>query len=233
MQKNLLHEIAGITGGTKGAFNIRLDGGLAGRNTTSNIDIQTKKDKPGIDILIKPGTKGEEVHIPVLLDQSGYQETVYNDFYVGADCDVTIIAGCGIHNCGEGESRHDGVHEFFVRKNATVRYVERHYGQGDGSGERVMNPTTIVHLDENAHMIMETTQIKGVDSTLRVTRADLGARASLVIREKIMTHGGQTAQTDFSVELNGEDSSANVISRSVAKGESRQHFQSAIHGNNR
>jgi len=233
IQKKLLAEVADLHGIPEGAYNIRADGKLAGRNTTANIDIVTKTDKPGIDIIIKPGTKNESVHIPVIIEQTGLNDLVYNDFYVGEDCDVTIVAGCGISNCGGKESRHDGIHSFHVAKNARVRYVEKHYGEGTGSGGRVMNPTTLVELDEGAYMEMETTQIKGINDTLRKTGGKLAAGASLVIREKIMTTGDQRAETDFSVDLDGEDSSANVVSRSVAKDTSRQVFRSIINGNNK
>lgn len=232
IQKNLLQQIAGLHEIPEGAYNIRANGELDSRNTTANIDIVTKEDKQGIDIIIKPDTKKESVHIPVLLSKSGLQEMVYNDFYIGENADVVIIAGCGIHNCGVDTSKHDGVHTFYVGKNAKVRYVERHYGEGDGTGGRVMNPETVIHLDEGAHMEMETTQIKGIDSTNRLTKAVLKDGASLEIKEKIMTHGQQYARTDFSVDLDGRDCSANVISRSVARGESKQEFFSVINGNN-
>ena len=229
----LLQIIADMGDSTDGAFNIRANGQLANRRVTENIDIKTKTDNPGIDIIIKPGTVGEDVHIPVIISETGLSDLVYNDFYVGENSDVTIVAGCGIHNCGEKESRHDGIHTFYVGKNAKVKYIEKHYGEGDGNGENVMNPTTIVNIEDGGYMEMETAQIKGIDSTKRVTRATLAAGATLVIHEKIMTHGSQTAETDFSVDLNGEDSGANVISRSVAKGNSRQKFVSMINGNNR
>lgn len=233
IQKNLLREVADLHEVPEGAYNIRSDGDSVGRKTTENIDIVTKTDKPGIDIIIKPGTKKESVHIPVILAKAGLKEVVYNDFHIGDDCDVTIIAGCGIHNCGEQDSEHDGIHTFFVGKNATVRYVEKHYGEGDGKGQRILNPQTIVNMDENSYMEMETTQIKGVDSTVRETKATLEAGATLVVKEKIMTHGKQHAETKFYVDLNGEDSSTNVISRSVAKNESTQTFYSQINGNNK
>ena len=229
----LLQIIADMGDSTDGAFNIRANGQLANRRVTENIDIKTKIDNPGIDIIIKPGTVGEDVHIPVIISETGLNDLVYNDFYVGENSDVTIVAGCGIHNCGEKESRHDGIHTFYVGKNAKVKYIEKHYGEGDGNGENVMNPTTIVNIEDGGYMGMETAQIKGIDSTKRVTRATLAAGATLVIHEKIMTHGSQTAETDFTVDLNGEDSGANVISRSVAKGNSRQKFVSMINGNNR
>lgn len=229
----LLQIIADMGDSTDGAFNIRANGQLANRRVTENIDIKTKTDNPGIDIIIKPGTVNESVHIPVIISETGLTDLVYNDFYIGENSDVTIVAGCGIHNCGEKESRHDGIHTFYVGKNAKVKYIEKHYGEGDGNGENVMNPTTIVNIEDGGYMEMETAQIMGIDSTKRVTRATLAASATLVIHEKIMTHGSQTAETDFSVDLNGEDSGANVISRSVAKGNSRQKFVSMINGNNR
>lgn len=233
IDKSLLKIIADMEGTPDGAYNIRANGALENRKTTPNIDIRTKEDKPGIDIIIRPETKGETVHIPVIIDQSGLSDTVYNDFIIGENADVTIMAGCGIHNCGDDESRHDGIHSFFVGKNAKVKYIERHYGEGDGNGERIMNPTTIVNIAEGGYMEMETTQIKGIDSTKRTTSAALSDGATLVIKEKIMTHGNQIAETDFTVDLNGEDSGANVISRSVAKDNSFQCFKSNINGNNK
>ena len=193
----------------------------------------TKEDKPGIDIIIKPGTKNESMHIPVIISKSGLKDLVYNDFYIGEDCDVTIIAGCGIHNCGDQESRHDGIHSFHIGRNSKVKYIEKHYAAGDGTGGNVMNPTTIIELEEGAYMEMETTQIKGIDSTKRDTEAVVAAGATLIIKEKLMTHGTQFAETNFVVDLNGEDSSTNVISRSVAKDQSKQIFLAKINGNNR
>ena len=231
IQKNLLAQVAELHKVPEGAYNIRTNGKTEGRNTTANIDIVEKEDKSGIDIIIKPGTVNESVHIPVLLSQSGLQEVVYNDFHIGEGADVTIVAGCGIHNCGTDTSKHDGIHTFYLGKNAKVRYVERHYGEGDGNGENIMNPETIVHLDEGAVLEMETTQIKGIDSTNRITRGDLAKGAVLEVSEKIMTHGKQFARTDFSVDLNGDGCSANVISRSVARDSSRQEFYSNINGN--
>ena len=229
IEKNLLAQVAELHEVPEGAYNIRLNGEKAARNTTANIDIESRDDG-GINIIIKPFTKNESVHIPVLLSKSGYKEMVRNDFYIGEGADVTIVAGCGIHNCGTDTSKHDGLHTFYVGKNAKVRYVERHYGEGDGNGQNVMNPETVVHLEEGAYLEMETTQIKGIDSTNRVTRGDLAKGAHLEIREKIMTHGKQYARTDFDVDLNGEGCSANVISRSVAKDESKQEFFSNING---
>lgn len=233
IQKTLLEQVADLHEVPTGAYNIRANGTSAGRNTTANIDIVTKEDKDGIDIIIKPFTKKESVHIPVLLSESGLQDLVYNDFYIGEGADVTIVAGCGIHNGGDKESRHDGIHTFHVGKNAKLRYVEKHYGQGDGNGQNIMNPTTVVEVEDGGYVEMETVQIKGVDSTKRVTTAKLGAEATLIIQEKIMTHGKQYAETDFTVDMDGEGCHANLVSRSVAKGESKQIFRSNIRGNNR
>lgn len=233
IEKDLLKIIADMDGVTEGAFNIRANGTLAERHTTESIDIKTKTDKDGIDIIIRPGTKGETVHIPVIISDTGINDLVYNDFIIGDDCDVTIMAGCGIHNCGSQESRHDGIHTFFVGKNAKVKYVERHYGEGDGTGGKVMNPTTVVNIADGGYMEMETSQIKGIDDTNRITRATLSDGATLVIHEKLMTHGSQRAVTDFSVDLNGENSSANVVSRSVACDTSVQVYRSNINGNNK
>lgn len=233
IEKDLLKIIADMDGVTEGAFNIRANGTLAERRTTESIDIKTKTDKDGIDIIIRPGTKGETVHIPVIISDTGINDLVYNDFIIGDDCDVTIMAGCGIHNCGSEESRHDGIHTFFVGKNAKVKYIERHYGEGDGTGGKVMNPTTVVNIADGGYMEMETSQIKGIDDTNRVTRATLSDGATLVIHEKLMTHGSQRAVTDFSVDLNGENSSANVVSRSVASENSVQIYRSNINGNNK
>ena len=231
IEQNLLREVADLDSLPVGAYNIRANGELAGRNTTANIDIVTKQDKPGIDIFIRPFTKNESVHIPVILSQTGLKDLVYNDFHIGEGADVTIIAGCGIHNCGGGDAQHDGIHTFYLAKNAKLRYVEKHYGEGDGRGKQVMNPTTIVHLAEGAQMEMETVQIAGIDDTIRNTSGDLAQDASLVIHEKIMTTGSQHAVTNFDVALNGDNCSANVVSRSVAKDNSVQEFNSHINGN--
>ncbi len=233
IQRALLAEIVDLHGVPEGAYNIRSDGKLAGRSTTANIDIVSKEDKPGIDIFIKPGTKNESMHIPVIIEESGLKDLVYNDFHIGADCDVTIIAGCGISNCGSQDSQHDGIHTFYVGRNAKVKYVEKHYAEGDGSGERIMNPTTVINLEEGAYMEMDTTQIKGVDSTKRITQARLADGATLVVAEKLMTHGHQTSETDFTIDLDGEDSSANVVSRGVARDSSRQVLYMKINGNSK
>ncbi len=232
LDRDLLKEIADIEAVPTGAYNVRRNGKLAGRNTTANIDIVTKTDKPGIDIIIKSGTKGERVDIPVILTETGLDDLVYNDFYVEDGADVVIVAGCGIHNAGGLKSEHDGIHAFHIGKNAKVLYIEKHYGEGEGTGERILNPTTLIEIAEGGSMTMETAQIKGVDSAIRKTDAVLGDGATLIIREKIMTHGKQYAETNFHVALNGKDSGARVISRSIAKDDSRQKYISCIDGNN-
>lgn len=231
IQERILEEVADLHGVPAGAYNIRANGQTAGRNTTANIDIVTKTDKPGIDIRIKPGTRNESVHIPVVVSASGLKEMVYNDFFIGEDSDVVIVAGCGIHNCGDQDSEHDGIHRFFVGKNAKVKYVEKHYGEGDGKGKRILNPGTEVYMEENSYMEMEMVQIEGVDSTNRTNSAELAAGAKLIVRERLLTHGSQNAESTYIVNLNGEDSSADVVSRSVAKDTSKQTFNSKIVGN--
>lgn len=231
IDEELLAAVADLHKIPSGAYNIRKNSEGAGRRSTENIQITTKEDKPGIDIHIAPGTKNESVHIPVIITQSGITETVYNDFYVGEGADVLIVAGCGIHNSGSESSEHDGLHRFFIGKGAKVRYIEKHYGEGDGSGERVMNPTTELTLEEDAVCELETVQIKGVDSTVRVTRAKLGRNAKLTVTERLMTHGEQSARSDMTVELNGEGSSAQIVSRSVAKDSSAQVFNPVAVGN--
>lgn len=231
IDQKLLQEIADLHEVPAGAYNIRKDGSSFGRRSTEHIEIIPKTDKQGIDIRIAPGTKNESVHIPVLLTETGLKDLVYNDFYIGEGADVVIVAGCGIHNGGDAASEHDGIHTFYVGKNAKLKYVEKHYGDGDGNGERIMNPTTIVHIEEGGYMEMETAQIKGVDSTDRVTKATVAKDGTLIVKEKIMTHGKQTAKTDFEVDLNGENAGAHVISRSVARDDSYQLFVSKVNGN--
>ncbi len=231
IQQNLLSEIADLHGVPEGAYNIRANGEAAGRASTANIVITTKTDKPGIDINIADGTKHESVHIPVIISQSGIKEMVYNDFFIGEDCDIVIVAGCGIHNGGDDDSRHDGIHRFFVGKNSKVKYIEKHYGEGDGNGKRVFNPKTEVHCAEGAIIELEMTQIKGVDSTVRITEVTLDRNATCNVTERLMTHGSQTAQTEITVDLNGDGSHTNVVSRSVARDDSRQTFIAKIRGN--
>lgn len=231
IEKNLLREVAELDALPVGAYNIRSDGESIARNTSANIDIVTKSDKPGIDIIIKPGTKKESVHIPVIISQSGLKESVYNDFYIGDDSEVIIIAGCGIANCGGKDSQHDGIHTFFVGKNCKVRYVEKHYGEGTGTGKRIMNPETVIHLGENSEMELQTAQIGGVDDTFRKTVADLKENAVLTIHDKIMTDQDQRALAEIAVAMDGDGSSCDIISRGVAKGESYQEIKLGIDGN--
>lgn len=233
IQKSLLEKIADLHGVPEGAYNIRSNSKSIGRVSTENIEITPKINKDGIDIRIKAGTKNESVHIPVIMDKSGLKELVYNDFYIGEGADVTIVAGCGIHCGGDDGSEHDGIHTFYVGKNARVKYIEKHYGEGDGLGKRIMNPTTIVEINDGGYMEMETTQIRGIDSTKRETKATLQKNAMFIVKEKLLTHGKQFAETGFEVELDGENSSTNVVSRAVARDVSKQIFLAKIHGNNK
>ena len=231
IQKRLIEEIADLHSVPAGAYNFRANSQLAGRNTTANIDIISKENGSGIDVRIKPGTKNESVHIPVVISESGIKETVYNDFYIGEDCDVVIVAGCGIDNCGGQDSEHDGVHRFFVGRGARVKYVEKHYGSGDGNGKRILNPVTECYMDEDSSMEMEMEQIKGVDSTERTTLAELKSGARLIVKERLMTHGTQNAVSSYQVNLNGAGATADVVSRSVARDNSSQTFNARITGN--
>lgn len=231
VQKELLKQIAGLHEIPVGAYNIRTNGKTEARNSTEHIEIVPKEGSDGIVIKIKAGTKNESIHIPVVLSEAGLKETVYNDFYIGDDCDVTIVAGCGIHCGTDDSSEHDGIHSFFIGKNSKVKYVEKHYGSGDGKGQRIMNPETIVEVGENSYMEMDTAQIKGVDSTIRKTTVKLDKNASIKVMERLMTHGEQRVESHFVVDLNGENSGANIISRSVAKDNSYQLFQSVLNGN--
>ena len=228
---HMLEAVADLHGVPQGAYNIRKNGEGAGRQSTANITIETKIDKPGIDIIVKPGTKNESVHIPVIITQSGVEELVYNDFFIGDDADVLIVAGCGIHNSGDAKSEHDGIHRFHIGKNARIKYVEKHYGEGEGTGERVLNPVTEIFMDENSFCEMESVQIRGVDSTKRNTTARLEKGARLVVLEKLMTHGNQIAHSDMVIELHGEGASSQIISRSVAKDNSEQVFYPRAVGN--
>ncbi|WP_165246721.1 SufB/SufD family protein [Adlercreutzia sp. ZJ141] len=231
IDENLLAEIANIHGMPKGAFNIRRDGKLVERHSSANIEIATKTDNPGIDIRIAPGTRGETVYIPVIVTQAGLKDVVYNTFYIGEDCDVTIIAGCGIHNESHEASEHDGIHTFHCGKNSHVKYVEKHYGEGEGTGERILNPVTNVILDEKAICEMEMIQLRGVTSTVRDTNATLAAKSKLILTEKLLTHDDQMATSNMKIELNGDDASVQVISRSVAQDNSKQVFNPLVIGN--
>ena len=231
IQKRLLAEVADLHKVPEGAYNIRSNGGSVGRASTENIEIIPREDRCGLTVRIKPGTKNESVHIPVVMTQSGIKEIVYNDFYIGEDADVTIVAGCGIDNCGTQDSQHDGIHRFFVEKGAKVRYVEKHYGSGDGAGKRILNPGTEVYQKEGSRVEMEMVQIKGVDDTSRTTKAELDAGATLIVRERLMTHNDQNAVSTYVVEMNGEGASSDVVSRSVARDRSYQKFDAKLVGN--
>lgn len=233
VDKHMLRTVAGMHDIPQGAYNIRKNGEGISRNTTANIEIRTKEDKPGIDIIVKPGTKGESVHIPVILTAEGLQDLVYNTFDIGEGADVLIVAGCGIHNPGCSDARHDGIHNFIVRKGARVRYVEKHYGEGNAQGKKILNPKTIVELEEDAYAEMELVQISGVDDTERDTEARLQKNARLFITERMLTDGCQTAMSRIQVDLVGLDSSVRIISRSVGKDNSRQMFYPRVVGLNR
>ena len=231
IQKRLLKEVADLHEVPEGAYNIRSNSASAGRRSTANIEIISKEDVSGLEIRIRPGTKNESVHIPVVMTQSGLKEVVYNDFFIGEGADVVIVAGCGIDNCGNQDSQHDGVHRFFIGRNSRVKYVEKHYGQGTGRGKRILNPVTELTLEEGASAELEMVQIKGVDDTERTTTAELAAGAKLVVRERLMTHGDQRAISTYVVNLNGEGSRADVVSRSVARDHSYQKFDAKLLGN--
>ena len=231
IQKRILAEVADLHRVPEGAFNIRSDGHSVGRQSTANIEITPKVDVSGLEIHIKPNTRNESVHIPVVMTKSGLKELVYNDFFIGEGADVVIVAGCGIDNCGTADSEHDGVHRFYVGRGAKVKYVEKHYGSGDGKGKRILNPGTEVYQEEDSVVEMEMVQIKGVDDTVRTTVAELKAGAKLVVRERLMTHGEQRADSKYDVRLNGEGASADVVSRSVARDDSFQRFEAKIAGN--
>ncbi len=231
IQRRLLKEVADLHQVPEGAYNIRSNSQSVGRQSTANIEIIPREEGNGLTINIKPGTKHESVHIPVVMTESGLKETVYNDFYIGEGADVVIVAGCGIDNCGNQDSQHDGIHRFYVGKNAHIRYVEKHYGSGDGRGKRILNPVTEVYQEAGSSVEMEMVQIKGVDDTTRTTVAELDAGAKLVVRERLMTHGEQKAISVYDVRLNGEGASADVVSRSVARDHSYQKFDAKLLGN--
>lgn len=230
MDSHLLKEIADLERVPQGAYNIRKNGQLESRHNSANIVIESKTDKPGIDIHIAPNTRNESVHIPVIVTQTGLKDLVYNDFFIGENCDVDIVAGCGIHNSGCETAQHDGIHSFYVGKNARVRYVEKHYGEGEGTGARILNPHTLVYLEEGASIQLETVQIRGVDSTKRYTKVELAAGAEAVVTERLLTHGSQFAESKMDVVMKGEGAKTQVISRSVAQDESVQVFYPQVEG---
>ena len=230
IDSHLLKEIADLERVPQGAYNIRKNGKLEGRSNSANIVIESKLDKPGIDIHIAPNTRNESVHIPVIVTETGLKDLVYNDFFIGENCDVDIVAGCGIHNSGCETAQHDGIHTFSVRKHARVRYVEKHYGEGEGTGARILNPHTIIYLEEGANIQLETVQIRGVDSTKRYTKVELAAGAEAVVTERLLTHGKQFAESKMDVIMKGEGAKTQVISRSVAQDESVQVFYPQVEG---
>lgn len=233
IDQNLLQEVSNLENFAKGAYNIRKNGEGIERKVTDNVNIITKTDKPGIDIHVKENTKFEWIHIPVIITESGLNDLVYNDFYIGKNANVVIVAGCGIHNDHHKDSQHDGIHRFFLEEGAKVKYIEKHYGEGKGEGKRILNPVTQVHLKARSSMEMESSQIKGVDSTIRETKGELEENTNFIVSEKIMTHGQQFAKTIFDVKLNGENASTHVTSRSVATDDSKQFFISKIYGNSK
>ena len=229
--KKLLEVVSDFKGSFKGAFNIRENGQCAGRVSSKNIKIETKTDKPGIDITVLPNTKDEVVYIPACVTAGGIDDKVYNDFYIGSDADITIVAGCGVHTDSDEEARHNGIHRFFIGENSKVRYEEKHIGTGEGNGNKVIDPQTEIHLEKNAYLEMNTTQISGINHSIRNTTATAEEGARLVIRERIFTESDQKAETFFKVELNGDGSGADIVSRSVAKDKSYQNYESTIVGN--
>lgn len=229
----MLEKVADMHDIPKGAYNIRKNGEGIQKNTTENIDIITKKDCPGINVIIKPNTKGESVYIPVIVTEQGITDVVYNTFEIGENADVEIIAGCGIHNSGDHKSQHDGIHEFYINKGARVKYSEKHYGQGEGTGKKVLNPKTIIHAKENTTVQLELIQIMGIDNTVRDTEIQLYDGAKLIITERLLTNMEQKAKSNITVELLGENSSAQIISRSVAQGKSEQTYYFDLIGKNK
>lgn len=232
IDKELLNEITDAHE-YEGAYNIRKNGQGIAKNATENVNIVTKEDNTGIEVYVKENTKFESVHIPVIITQSGLKDIVYNDFYIGKNANVYIVAGCGIHNDNCDDSEHNGIHRFFLEEGAKVKYVEKHYGEGTGTGKRFLNPMTQIEMKNGSTFEMETVQIKGVDSTERITKATLMDETNLVISEKILTHDTQYAKTVFEVNLNGENASTKVTSRAVATEDSEQVFESKVIGNSK
>lgn len=231
IDKELLKQVADLHKTPQGSYSIRKNGESVAINSTSEIEITKKQNKNGIDIKVKKDVKNKSMHLPVIVTESGVNDVVYNDFYVGDNSEILIVAGCGIHNSGNESSSHNGIHTFHIGKNAKVKYVEKHLGLGEGSGGKILNPTTNIFMEEGSSLIMETLQLGGVTYSNRVTNAKLKEKATLLIKENILTTENQVALTKFKVNLVGENSSVNVISRSVAKDFSKQKFVSKIIGN--
>ncbi|MEN6325307.1 MAG: SufD family Fe-S cluster assembly protein [Syntrophomonas sp.] len=232
LDMNLLQAVADIRNLPSGALNIRRDGQAVLRQSSPNISITTNPENGGLIVEVKAGTKDETVHVPVILTKSGFKDKVYNTFIVGEDADVTIIAGCGIHNEGHADSSHDGIHEVIVKKGARMKYIEKHYGEGPGKGKRILNPTTIVRVDSGAVAEMEMSQIKGVDDTLRSTVAYIQEKGNLKVVERLLTHDNQQAESNIEVHIEGEGGVAQILSRSVAQDNSAQVFKAALYGEN-
>ena len=233
IDKKILETVADIHDVPQGAYNIRKNGKGESRKTTKNIDIVTKTDKPGIDVIIKSNTKNESVHVPVILSATGLTDVVYNSFFVGENCDVVIVAGCGIHNSGCAKTQHDGIHDFHVGKNSHVKYIEKHYGEGEGTGGKVLNPKTTFEVEDGGFVELEMVQIKGVDNTIRDTEVTLHKNARVIVTEKLLTYLNQEAESNITVDMEGENSSAQIISRSVAQGNSSQKYHFNMIGNNK
>lgn len=228
---DLLGLVSDWKDGYKGAYNLRVDGTCAGRQSSDNIKIYSKEDKPGLDIRIADETHGETVSIPACVTHGDIDDLVYNDFYVGKNSEVTIVAGCGVHTETGEPARHNGIHRFFLAEGAKVKYLEKHVGTGKGTGIRSIDPVTEVYLGKNALLEMDTSQIGGVDKSLRTTSGEVGEGARLIIRERILTEHEQSAETEFSIVMSGKDSGVDVISRSVARDNSYQRYHSVIIGN--
>lgn len=234
VEKILLDMVDYDESNRRGAINIRKDGKKVERKNTEFVTIESKTGEfDGLDVYVKADAKDAEVHMPVILTVPGLIDRVYNDIYVGDGAEVTIIAGCGLHNDGCSNAKHEGTHRLHIGKNAKVRYIEKHFGFGEGTGERIINPRMTIELGENSKLEIDSSQIKGIDSTVRQTLADLSAGSKLIVSEKIMTHGKQHAETDFRVNLDGEDSISRITSRSFVTEESSQRFISHMIGNNK
>ncbi|CFX22642.1 SUF system FeS cluster assembly, SufBD [Syntrophomonas zehnderi OL-4] len=231
LDMDLLNSVAGMHGIPKGAVNIRRDGEAVIRQSSSNIILSSLTgNKPGLKVEIKPGTRNETVHVPVILTQPGFQDKVYNTFIVGEDADATIIAGCGIHNNSHASSRHDGIHEIIIRRGARLKYIEKHYGEGGEKAQNILNPTTIITVEKGAVAELEMVQIKGVDDTIRSTKAYVHEKGNLKIVERLLTQGEQRAESDIEIYIEGDGGAAQVLSRSVAQENSYQLFRAALIG---
>ena len=213
------------------SYNIRKNGKSIDRKINPYVNIISKEDGSGIDIYVKENTLLQIIDIPVIITESGLKDVVYNDFHIGKNSNIVIVAGCGIHNSFSHDSVHDGIHRFYLEENSKVKYIEKHYGSGVGTGKKILNPVTEIIMQKGSSMTMDSIQLKGVDSTFRTTKATLYADTTLIINEKILTNNSQYAKTDFLVNLEGTNASCHVTSRSVATDNSYQEFTSNIIGN--